>query len=128
VTPLLARALIGTAVRDEQGHRLGRVQDVGFAGGELRLVRTEHGVFQAYARAGDRLIAGPPAMEDASWLGRAPGLEGDRGRAIHDLVLDSGLHAPFYVVSRGLWHDLVHGRELVPSSRVGCQEASHDLP
>lgn len=114
-------------MRDERGARLGRVQDIGFSAGEIRFVATERGVFEARARVGTRLIAGTRTKSQGVWLSRRPRLLDASSRAVRDLVLGSGLAAPLYVVSRGLVHDLLHGRELVPASRADCREITHEL-
>ncbi|MDA8345129.1 MAG: PRC-barrel domain-containing protein [Thermaerobacter sp.] len=124
---MLARSLIGKAVRDQRGAALGRVRDIGFAAGELRYCRTDRGIFEIYARAGDRLIAGRPANGEGLWLRAHPRLQGDMQRTVQDFVLSGGLAAPLCIVTRGLMHDLLHGRELLPTTRVVCED-SHDLP
>ena len=128
VTPLLARELIGRGVRDERGRRIGRVRDIGFGGGRIRSLRTERGVYTVLRRVGDRLVAGTAAQGGDAFLRERPLLDRDGRWRVHDLVLSDGLDVPLYVVSRGLWHDLVHGRELVPASRIAPQEAVHGLP
>lgn len=114
---LLARQLIGTALRDTGGRLLGRVRDVGFGQGEVTCVRTDRGTFRALGRAGNRVVAGE-AMEYAGpWLADRPSVNG--GDAfIADLVLGDGLRAPLYVLSRGIVSDLLDGRNLVPASRA----------
>jgi len=127
VTRVLARELIGRAARDERGHRIGRVRDVGFGGGRIHSLRTDRGVFAAVRRVGDRLVGGQRVAGQGQFLCDGPLLEADGGRRVYDLVLAEGLEAPLYVVSRGLWHDIVHGRELVPASRV-APGSGHGLP
>ena len=127
MTPLLARELIGRGVRDERGRRIGRVRDIGFGDGRITSLRTERGVYTVLRRTGDRLVAGRVARENDAFLGDSPLLDPQGKWRVHDLVLADGLEAPLYVVSRGLWHDIVHGRELVPASRVGSPRPSHAL-
>ena len=117
MTPLLARELIGRSVRDRRGRMIGRLRDVGFVEGAIVSLRTERGVFAATAREGLRLVAGERERAASPFLGDGPRLEGTPGGCVRDLVLGEGLSAPLYVVSRGLWHDLLHGRDLVPAAR-----------
>ncbi len=124
---LLARSLIGKAVRDQRGAWLGRVRDIAFAAGEIRYCRTDRGTYEIFARAGDRLIAGRRAAGEGMWLRAHPRIANDAQRTVHDLVLGGGLAAPLCVVTRGLMQDLLHGRELLPTARIVCED-SHDLP
>ena len=128
VTPLLARELIGRGVRDEHGRRVGRVRDIGFSEGRIRSLRTERGVYSVLRRVGDHLVAGAATRESGAFLRESPLLDRQGRWRVHDLVLAEGLEAPLYVISRGLWHDIVHGRELVPASRVATARPSHGLP
>lgn len=124
---MLARSLIGRAVRDRSGVRLGRVRDVGFVDGELRYCRTERGTYEVYARAGDHLIAGRRTQGEALWLRAHPRLRDDPQGSVSDFVLGGGLTAPLCVVTRGLVNDLMRGRELLPTTRVVCED-DHGLP
>ncbi len=128
VTQLLARELIGHAVRDERGHRIGHVRDIGFGDGRIRSLRTERGVYTALRRVGDRLVAGAVTQPSDAFLREDPLLDRQGTWRVYDLVLSEGLEAPLYVVSRGLWHDVVHGREVVPASRVESPRSGHGLP
>ncbi len=128
VTQLLARELIGHAVRDERGHRIGRVRDIGFGDGHIRSLRTERGVYTVLRRVGDRLVAGSATQASDAFLRDGPLLDRHGQWRVYDLVLSDGLETPLYVISRGLWHDVVHGRELVPASRVESPRSSHGLP
>lgn len=124
---MLARQLIGTAVRDTGGRLLGRVRDIGFELGEVTCVRTEHGTFRTVARAGNRVVAGEPVAHGGPWLGERPQVN-DGEAFIADLVLADGLRAPLYVLSRGLVSDLLDGRNIVPASRTEVGGGGDALP
>lgn len=128
MTQLLARELIGRGVRDERGRRIGRVRDIGFGDGRIRSLRTERGVYTALHRVGDQLVAGAASQGSDAFLCERPVLDRQGTWRVYDLVLAEGLQAPLYVISRGLWHDIVNGRELVPASRVGSPRPGHGLP
>ncbi len=128
MTQLLARELIGHGVRDERGHRIGHVQDIGFGDGRIRSLRTERGTYAVLRRVGDRLVAGQATQSSDAFLREGP-LVDRRGKwRVYDLVLSEGLETPLYVISCGLWHDVVHGRELVPACRVASPRSGHGLP
>ncbi len=120
---MLARSLIGKAVRDERGVLVGRVRDVAFASGELRYCRTDRGVYEVRARAGDRLIAGRRADGEGLWLRQHPRLKDDPQGAVQDFVLGGGLGAPLCIVTRGLMQDLLRGRDLLPTTRLVCEDS-----
>lgn len=124
---LLARQLIGTALRDTGGRLLGRVRDVGFQLGEVTCVRTERGTFRAVARAGNRIVAGEPVPHTGPWLADRPSVNGGEAY-IADLVLGDGLRAPLYVLSHGLVSDLMAGRDLMPATRAEIGGGGDALP